>query len=69
MYSFHTDHGGLTKIKELCKQYNVPVIDHFCDSNFVDNPELYIDMAHLNRDGSVKWSRLIASELKCAIEK
>ena len=68
MYSFHTDNGGLTKIKELCKQYNVPVIDHFCDSNFVDNPELYIDMAHLNRDGSIKWSKLIASELKMIIK-
>lgn len=67
MYSFHNDHGGLTKIKELCKQYDVPVIDHFCDTAFVDNPELYIDMAHLNRDGSVKWSSLIASELKAYI--
>lgn len=69
MYSFHTDHGGLTKIKELCKQYNVPVIDHFCDGDFVDNPDLYIDMAHLNREGAEKWSRLIASELKSEIEK
>ena len=68
MYSFHDDHGGLTKIKELCKQYDVPVVDHFCDSDFVNNPDLYIDMAHLNRNGSIKWSSLIASELKTIIE-
>ena len=68
MYSFHDDHGGLTKIKELCKKYDVPVIDHFCDPEFVDNPDLYIDMAHLNRDGSVKWSKKIASELKRFIQ-
>lgn len=69
MYSFHNDHGGLTRIKELCKEYNVPIIDHFCDSDFVDNPDLYIDMAHLNREGSEKWSSLIASELKSTIKK
>lgn len=68
MFSFHEDYGGLVKIKELCRECNVPLIDHFCDSNFVDNPNLYIDMAHLNRDGSVKWSSLIASELKNVIK-
>lgn len=69
MYSFHDDHGGLTKLKELCDNYNVPVLDHFCDTDFVDNPHLYIDMAHLNRNGSIKWSRLISSELKKLIKK
>ena len=64
MYSFHNDHGGLTFLKGLCKKYNVPILDHFCDPNFVDNPNLYIDMAHLNREGSIRWSKLIASELK-----
>ena len=64
MYSFHDDFGGLTKLKELCKECSVPILDHFCDPDFVDNPKLYIDMAHLNRAGSEKWSRLIASELK-----
>jgi len=69
MYSFHEDHGGLTQVKALCQQYHVPVLDHFCDSDYVDNPDLYIDMAHLNRDGSVKWSKQIASELKTVLHK
>lgn len=64
MYSFHEDYGGLYHIKKLCKKYNVAFIDHFCDPDFVDNPNLYIDMAHFNKNGSVKWSKLIASELK-----
>lgn len=67
MYSFHEDHGGLTKLKQLCADCNVPILDHFCDTAFVDNPDLYIDMAHLNRDGSVKWSKQIASELKAIL--
>jgi hypothetical protein len=64
MFSFHDDHGGLTKLKELCAKCQVPVLDHFCDPDFVDNPKLYKDMSHLNRTGSEKWSRLISSELK-----
>ena len=64
MYSFHDDHGGLEELKKLCQRYNVPILDHFCDPDFVDNPQLYVDMAHLNRTGSIKWSKLIASELK-----
>lgn len=68
MYSFHDDHGGLTKLKKLCIEYNVPILDHFCDTSFVDNPNLYIDMAHLNITGAEKWSRLVASELKKIIE-
>lgn len=67
MYSFHEDHGGLTKLKELCKECKVPLLDHFCDTSFVDNPNLYIDMAHLNRTGAEKWSMMIASELKSLI--
>ena len=69
MYSFHTDHGGLTKFKELCTECHVPVLDHFCDTEFVDSPELYVDMAHLNKTGSEIWSRLVASELKTLILK
>lgn len=69
MYSFHQDHGGLTLLKDLCKKYEVPVLDHFCDSDFVDNPNLYIDMAHLNREGSIKWSKQIAAELKPLIKE
>lgn len=69
MYSFHDDHGGLTKIKDLCQRYGIRVIDHFCDTAFVDNPDLYIDMAHLNRDGAEKWSKLIASEVKSLLHK
>jgi len=64
MYSFHSDYGGLTKLKQLCSQNNIPMLDHFSDKEFVDSPELYIDMAHLNRKGSIKWSSKIASELK-----
>ena len=64
MYSFHNDHGGLTKLKELCLEYKVPILDHFCDAEFVDSANLYVDMAHLNREGSIKWSKLIASELR-----
>jgi hypothetical protein len=64
MYSFHEDYGGLTNLKELCAAYNVPVLDHFCDEEFVDSAQLYVDMAHLNRTGSVKWSKMIASEIK-----
>ena len=68
MYGFHDDHGGLKEIKQICAKYGVPFIDHFCDSAFVDNAMLYKDMAHFNRKGSVKWSRLIASELKSYID-
>ena len=69
MYSFHDDHGGLSNLRRICNQYNVPLIDHFCDLDFVDNPHLYLDMAHLNRTGSIKWSKLISSELKQIINK
>lgn len=49
---------------DMAEKYGVPVLNHSCDTAFVNNRNLFYDSVHMNRDGATKYSQLIASELK-----
>lgn len=50
-------------LKALANKYSIPVLDHFYDSNFVNDSTLYWDPSHLNSTGAKKFTEMIASEL------
>ncbi len=60
----NTDDRVLEPIKALCKQYDIPLLNHFTDSTFNFNPDYFYDRTHLNRTGATVYSRTIASEIR-----
>lgn len=50
--------------RELAAEYNIPFIDHYRDTTFVGQAELFYDFGHLNRKGAEIYSERICKELK-----
>lgn len=48
---------------KLCRDSGIPILDHFCDSSFVNNRQLFKDSYHLNEKGANMFSIIIAEEL------
>ncbi len=53
-----------TPLFSIADKYDVPVLNHYCDTSFVNNRRLFYDSVHMNRSGATKYSKLIAGELK-----
>ena len=51
-------------IKELCKKYQVPFLNHYCDSNFCYSSDFFADGGHLNKYGAELVTSIMASEIK-----
>ncbi len=51
-------------LKELCRVYEVPFINHYCDSDYCENPIYFVDASHLNISGAESYTSLLASEIK-----
>ena len=49
---------------KIAKDYDVPLIDHFCDTTFTKHPEYFYDHVHMNDTGARLYSSLFSSELK-----
>jgi hypothetical protein len=50
-------------VMQVCKDNNVPVLNYLRDSTF-NKPGYFYDALHLNRQGSVVYSGMVAGELK-----
>lgn len=59
--------ADFSPLKELCKKYNVPFVNHFCDTDYCNNPALFADASHLNNIGAEIVSKAMASEIKSVI--
>lgn len=51
-------------IISLCKKYNIPLLNHHNDKNFIYNKNYFFDSVHLNKNGATQFSKVIANELK-----
>lgn len=49
---------------KLCEQYNIPFINHTFMAGISDNPFLFHDLGHLNREGANLYSKAICRDLK-----
>ena len=60
----NTSSAVLTPIKNLCRRYDVPFIDHYTDDAFNQNKKYFRDSAHLNEKGATNYTLTIAKEIK-----
>lgn len=56
-------------LKELCLKYQVPFINHFCDTIFCKTPVYFADAGHLNRKGSELFTSMMVHEIKAILTK
>lgn len=56
--------GDYQPLFDLAKEYGIPVLNHFCDTNFVFEKEYFVDRTHMNKYGATKYSEVISDELK-----
>lgn len=59
-----TSYEDYLPLLRLCKQYHVPVLNHYCDKDFVQDKALFKDPMHLNQEGAVMYSKKIVQEVK-----
>ena len=50
--------------RSLAREYGIPFLDHYRDSDFVGHPEYFYDLGHLNRQGAILFSRKVSKEFK-----
>lgn len=55
-------------IEDICRENDIPFLNHYCDSNFVDNPTYYSNEAHMNIDGATVWTKYLIKELRTYIK-
>lgn len=51
-------------IKQICKKYDIPLLNHLCDTTFTTHKELFSNQNHLNQDGAKLYSTMIVREIK-----
>lgn len=51
-------------LKKMCAKYQVPLLNHFCDKDFVTTLDYFSDSVHLNRTGATKYTKKIVDEVK-----
>lgn len=51
-------------VKDLCNKYSIPLLNHYCDTMFTRNKELFGNQNHLNQKGATLYSSQLANEIK-----
>lgn len=51
-------------LKDICKKYQVPLLNHYCDKDFVNNSDYFYDSVHMNRTGATRYTKMLVGELK-----
>ena len=59
-----TDDRVYEPLKDLCKEYDIPLLNHYCDSDFVFNKNYFYDSVHLNQDGATAFTNKVIGEVK-----
>lgn len=64
-----TDDSVFKPLKDLCRKYGIVLLNHYCDSEFVYDENLFSDPVHMNRTGATKYTKKLTSELKEALKR
>ena len=51
-------------LKDLCRMYDVPFFNHYCDNDYCDTSVYFADASHLNNKGAELFTTIIVSEIK-----
>lgn len=61
---FKTDDSFIEPLHNLCKQYNIPILNHLNDERFINKKEFFADRVHLNHEGAKLYTNIIIQEVK-----
>ena len=61
--SFHSD-SVYAPLKKICKERDIALLNHFCDTTFTNNWKLFHNSNHLQKSGADLYSKIIAQEIK-----
>ena len=53
---------------KFCNENNITLLNHYCDSSFINNKDFFADPSHLNHDGANCYSKIIAGEMKLLLK-
>jgi hypothetical protein len=59
---------SLEVLKHKASKYDIPLIDLSCDSSFIEKYYLFNDPSHLNNNGAIIFSKIVANKLSKNIE-
>lgn len=51
-------------LKDICRKYHLPFLNHYCDKDFVDKTDYFYDSVHMNRKGATAYTKMLVGELK-----
>lgn len=51
-------------LKVICKKYNITLLNHYCDKEFVFNDNYFYDSVHMNRTGATEYTKKVVGEIK-----
>ncbi|MDY5924667.1 hypothetical protein [Hallella sp.] len=51
-------------LKDICRKYHLPFLNHYCDKDFVDRTDYFYDSVHMNRTGATAYTKMVVGELK-----
>ena len=66
IFAIHND-DVYNPLKKICEEYQIPLINHYCDDEFVNNMDYFYDSVHLNRTGATKYTQKFVGELEKVI--
>lgn len=53
----------------IIKDYGLPILNHLNDGGFINDPTLFQDYTHLNKDGAYKFTEIIISEIRPIVQE
>lgn len=62
------EYGCENLITELCKEYGIPFINHYKDSEIALNKDYFYDSVHMNEKGATVFSKKLVAELREYVE-
>jgi len=63
-----TSEAYLAEAKRLSQKYQIPLLNHYCDTAYTLHRDLFADRIHLNEKGAQKYSKMIAGEIAAALK-
>ncbi len=68
MYEYPVyEEPSLATTRQILVEYEIPILNYLKDSRFLDHPELFHDVLHLNKEGSELLSVILAEDLLTVI--
>ncbi len=65
IYKRYSDSApGIVQVKRICQQQNVTMLDYSQDTTFLNHPEYFRDVLHLNDAGAHLYTRLLIDALQ-----